>query len=310
MSNDEITYVEGGALNDHSSPSVSEGQGSSNHWNDYTPDPFGWDSLPGSEHLPSKRGWTLPSGRSITAPFPGQEESYFRWSENKMAEGIQKLAQLDAQRDHIMEQRGMLDPAFINARNQQTQQFLQQQQVITPKPFLEKAQENIINGYQNAVEYLRQPGNAVSTFVDHAVQPIQVQGVNVPSVGQVGYQVADRILNPTQEMREARPPVVQAGIETVNKYVTPGDAAALIVGGITRNKNAMIAAEKITNNILGASGEKTTLGKNSRSIATTLTKQITSNPFLRYGAGRVAGEIGDAHTSSTDKKHTIEGDFW
>ncbi len=90
----------------------------------------------------------------------------------------------------------MLDPAFINARNQQTQQFLQQQQVITPKPFLEKAQENIINGYQNAVKYLKQPGNAVSTFVDHAVQPIQVQGVNVPSVGQVGYQVADNVIAP------------------------------------------------------------------------------------------------------------------
>ncbi len=76
MNNDEITYVEGGMVQ------------SSNSWNDYAPDPFGWDSLPGSEHLPSKRGWTLPSGRSITAPFPGQEESYFRWSENKIAEGV------------------------------------------------------------------------------------------------------------------------------------------------------------------------------------------------------------------------------
>ncbi len=123
----DITYVEGGALNDYPSPSVGEGQSSSNRWNDYAPDPFGWDSLPGSEHLPSKRGWTLPSGRSITAPFPGQEESYFRWSENKMAQHQRNIDALDAAytvfmegeaRQHASEQRDtMRRQALYNINN-------------------------------------------------------------------------------------------------------------------------------------------------------------------------------------------------
>ncbi len=151
MNNDETTYVEGGAV-----------QSSNNSWNDYDPDPFGWDSLPGSEHLPSKRGWTLPSGRSITAPFPGQEESYFRWSENKMAQHQRNIDALDAaytvfmegshtQIDRVRSLQGSYPPAHINAPlfGKMRQYVPQQPRTLTPEQqsaMRRQALYNINNG--------------------------------------------------------------------------------------------------------------------------------------------------------------------
>ncbi len=123
MNNDETTYVEGGAV-----------QSSNNSWNDYDPDPFGWDNLPGSEYLPSKRGMSLPSGRSITAPFPGQEESYFKWSESKIAEHQHNIEALDSAYSGFVEG---------------VQSLVPQSQTLTPQQqrlIRQQAMYNINNG--------------------------------------------------------------------------------------------------------------------------------------------------------------------